>query len=144
MQNTDQNVRAITVCQPYAELIARGDDVKPIENRTWFTSYRGTLFIHAGKSRSWLDDCEAYDICEDELTFGAIVAVADMWDCIPKHRLPAEWRAHPHANGPFCLMLRGIRRLREPVSCSGAQGLWIPSPSLVALVRARLGVLSAA
>jgi hypothetical protein len=44
--------KALTICQPYAELIARGEKV--IENRTWPTSYRGPLLIHAGKSREWL------------------------------------------------------------------------------------------
>jgi hypothetical protein len=45
-------VKALTICQPYAELIARGQ--KRVENREWPTRYRGPLLIHAGKSREWL------------------------------------------------------------------------------------------
>lgn len=39
-------MRAITVRQPWAWAIARGG--KDIENRSWGTSYRGLLAIHAG------------------------------------------------------------------------------------------------
>lgn len=41
------NRRALTIHQPWATLIARG--LKDVENRTWATPWRGTLFIHAGK-----------------------------------------------------------------------------------------------
>ncbi len=44
-------MKALTICQPYAELIMRG--VKRVENRTWATRYKGALLIHAGKSREW-------------------------------------------------------------------------------------------
>ncbi len=41
-------MRALTLHQPWASLIALG--VKTIETRSWSTSYRGPLAIHAGKS----------------------------------------------------------------------------------------------
>jgi len=41
-------VRALTVRQPWASLIACG--VKTIETRSWSTKYRGPLLIHAGKA----------------------------------------------------------------------------------------------
>lgn len=39
--------RALSVQQPWAWLIIHGG--KDIENRTWTTPHRGTLYIHAGK-----------------------------------------------------------------------------------------------
>lgn len=57
-------MKALTICQPYAELICRADEsedgrrgkrFKLVENRTWATKYRGPLAIHAGKSRKFLD-----------------------------------------------------------------------------------------
>lgn len=39
-------MKAITVWQPHAEQIASG--AKMIENRSWYTSHRGPLLIHAG------------------------------------------------------------------------------------------------
>ena len=41
-------MKAISLKQPWADLIVNG--IKDIENRTWKTSYRGKLFIHASKS----------------------------------------------------------------------------------------------
>ena len=49
-------VRALTIRQPWASLIALG--VKTIETRSWSTKYRGPLLVHAGlwdphKNRQW-------------------------------------------------------------------------------------------
>jgi len=45
-----ESYTALTIKQPWAWLIING--YKPIENRTWKTTYRGPIFIHAGKSAS--------------------------------------------------------------------------------------------
>ncbi len=136
-----KSMKALTVCQPYAELIARGD--KPIENRTWPTSYRGPLAIHAGKSKAWLgdDDEEAalYGVDVRALPFGAVVALADLVACLPLRyplddaylaegaNWPDRWKAlaeHVHANGPWCWILENVRRV-GPWPARGAQGLWV-------------------
>ncbi|MEO5742762.1 MAG: ASCH domain-containing protein [Vicinamibacterales bacterium] len=127
-------MKALTVCQPYAELIARGD--KPIENRTWPTSYRGPLAIHAGKSRAWLgaddEDAALYAVDVRAIPFGAVVAIADLVACLPLlypadgANWPARWKAlanHEHANGPYCWVLENVRRI-EPAPYRGAQGIW--------------------
>jgi hypothetical protein len=44
-------VKAITLQQPWASLIALG--AKSVETRSWSTAYRGPLAIHAGKK--WYD-----------------------------------------------------------------------------------------
>ena len=121
--------KALTICQPYAELIARGEKV--VENRTWPTAYRGPLAIHAGKSRAWLDasDEEKYR----NMAFVAIVATADLVACLPRlypadpYNWPDRWRHladHAHANGPWCFVLENVRRLAAPVPCRGMLGLW--------------------
>lgn len=112
-------MKALTVCQPNAELIARG--LKPIENRTWPTAYRGELAIHAGKSREWMDegDLEAYP----GMAFGAVVAIVRLVDCRRVEDLPVNLRHHEHANGPWCFVLERVRRI-EPVPYRGAQGFW--------------------
>lgn len=40
--------KAISIRQPWADLIVWGD--KDIENRGWYTSYRGPIFIHASRT----------------------------------------------------------------------------------------------
>ena len=121
-------MKALTICQPYAELIARGD--KPIENRTWATAYRGPLAIHAGKSLTWFDpeaDWRLYRIRKSDLALGAVVAVADLVACLHVDQAwPIRLRnlqSHEHANGPWCWILENIRRI-DPVHVRGSQGLW--------------------
>lgn len=122
-------MRVLTICQPYATLIAMGR--KPIENRTWYTLYRGPLGIHAGKSRAWLDNCPAQNMRDqaefDRMPFGALVAIAELVDCVEIKDLD---RKHPdladneHAEGPWCWILRDVHRLLTPVACAGHQGMW--------------------
>ena len=38
-------MKTLSVRQPWANLIV--DDIKPIENRTWKTNYRGRIYVHA-------------------------------------------------------------------------------------------------
>jgi activating signal cointegrator 1 len=95
-------MKAITLTQPYATLIALGQ--KKIETRSWQTSYRGPLAIHAGKGlgpvggkmglfrlcsaepfasvlRAWHAFAPSYP--EVWLPRGAIVATCDLVDCVP-------------------------------------------------------------
>lgn len=113
-------MKALTICQPYAHLVAIG--AKPIENREWPTRYRGLLAIHAGKSSAWLDeDSEAE---HPGMVFGAVVAVATLYDCVRLAQLPDLLAGHQHAHGPWCWLLKDIVRLQRPVGVRGAQGLW--------------------
>lgn len=135
-------MKALTICQPYAELICRGE--KFVENRTWETLYRGPLAIHAGKSREWLilDDertkDELYNIPLAEMSFGCVVAIADMFACVSiadvrAGRVGEEYRCHEHAGGPWCWCLRNVRRLAVPCAVRGAMGLWDWQPEAAEL-----------
>jgi hypothetical protein len=89
-------VKAITLWQPWASLVAVG--AKRIETRSWPTSYRGELAIHAAaalpKSAQELwDDCgspfrlaalEAFECLPSLHQFprGVIVATCRLVDCI--------------------------------------------------------------
>jgi hypothetical protein len=126
-------MKALTICQPYAELIARGH--KRIENRTWPTNYRGLMYIHAGKSREWLaDEYEQrdddprvnYGIPVAEMAFGQVIAIANLVDCVPietgakKHPWMDD---HVHAGGPWCWILESPQRV-EPFPWRGQLGLF--------------------
>lgn len=128
-------MKAITICQPYAELIARGE--KRVENRTWPTNYRGPILIHAGKSRQWLqlddeDFDERYSMHVSQMAFGAVVAIADLVECASYGRIELKdfdrdypWlREHEHTEGPWCWILANVRRLPKPLPARGAQGLF--------------------
>jgi len=123
-------MKALTICQPYAELFMLGD--KRVENREWATNYRGPLLIHAGKSKEWLmpGDLQRFP----DMPFGAIVGRVNLVECIHvsnANRLAASdpqrfgWVPnHDHTNGPFLWITEDTHRLLNPMPCRGAQGLW--------------------
>jgi hypothetical protein len=136
-------MKALTICQPYAHLIVRGE--KRVENREWTTRYRGPLVIHAGKSREWLaPEClHEYAAEGDPLVFGAAIGVADLIDCLHINRIVAgEYDArhiwlseHDHTHGTWCLVLSSVRRF-DPIPWKGAQGLWdFPDSALAAALK---------
>ena len=128
-------MKALTICQPYAELIARGD--KWIENRTWYTPHRGPLLIHAGKSRKYMRDGD--DERFPDMAFGAVIAIASLVDCEHEANIEAtvalgephhlsrdrceEILGHVHCEGPYLWILSDIKRV-VPVHVNGKQGLW--------------------
>lgn len=112
-------MKALTVAQPYAELIRRGEKV--IENRTWPTKYRGLMYIHAGKSKQWLGQDDLADF--PQMPFGAVVAIAELYDCVPVGKLPPDLRGNKHASGPWCWLLRNVSPI-GPWPYRGAQGLF--------------------
>lgn len=72
-------MKAITIQQPFATLIAEG--FKKYEFRTWKTSYRGDILIHAGKrvDRPTMNQFLQLGL---EYPRGAIIAKARLTDCI--------------------------------------------------------------
>jgi hypothetical protein len=90
-------MRALSILQPWAWLICEG--YKPIENRSWYSSYRGPFAIHAGK-RWGLE--QAHDLESIARAFphiplpnareferGGVVGTAVMTDCVSESR--SEW-----------------------------------------------------
>lgn len=125
-------MKALTICQPYAHLVAAGEKV--VENRTWPTSHRGEVAIHAGLSTAWLDPADRRHY--PGMVFGAVVAWARLVYCRRVDDLIEPWASNgEHVNGPWCWCLTDVRRLREPVYCRGAQGLWVLKPEDEARVR---------
>lgn len=86
--------RALSIRQPWAWLIAHG--FKDIENRTWPTSVRGPVLIHAGRTF----DSEGYAWVREnfpdiplprmvEFERGGIVGRATLTDCV--HESDSPW-----------------------------------------------------
>lgn len=146
-------IAALTICQPYAHLIVTPQHLLPaeavqkrVENRMWNCSHRGLLAIHAGQSRDWLvlrsdGQTDACGVAVSEMTFGAIVGFVELVGCVPirrgggKERFLKEhlelwpWlREHPHAEGPFGLILSQPRKLVTPIPARGMVGVWRWTP----------------
>lgn len=98
-------MRCITLTQPWATLVAIG--AKKIETRSWLTSYRGPLAIHAAKGLGPVGGkLGLMNLCRTEpfrsvlvgagylgtpaLPLGAIVAVCELGAIIPVESVPRE------------------------------------------------------
>jgi hypothetical protein len=130
-------VKAITISQPYASLIASG--AKWVENRIWETSHRGRIAIHAGHGTQYLSKNE---LKAGGYPTGKVVAVANLVACvsIEEVRIKAasddrkrlikstsvnwsEVERHSHCSGPWCWILANVRTI-EPIDVRGAQRIW--------------------
>lgn len=113
-------MKCLTVCQPWPWGIIHGP--KRIENRSWPTSYRGPLAIHAGKSKAWLQDSlpDGTRVPLQEMEFGKIIGVVDLVGCVPIEQVADD----PFAYGPWCWILQNPRALAVPIPYKGQLGLF--------------------
>ena len=146
-----QEVRALTLWQPFPTLIADGQ--KRYETRRWGTSYRGHLLIHAGQrtDRQLIHDLwmRGHLITDPlDMPAGAIVAVADLvnvhcaGELLATGQVPAfESLIGDFGPGRCAWELAAIRKLAHPVKAQGHQGLWTPAPHIVEAVVEQVGAL---
>ncbi len=100
-------MRALSVKQPWAELIARGK--KKIEYRTWSVDLRGDLLIVASKSRND-EDVRDEGFAPDDLVYGRAVCVVEL----------VEVEGEP---GDYEWKLRNPRRV-APIPVTGYASLY--------------------
>ncbi|MEK3873671.1 MULTISPECIES: ASCH domain-containing protein [unclassified Paenibacillus] len=143
-------MKAITILQPWATLIALGE--KRFETRGWATKHRGPLGIHAGKKvdRSACEQPEIkavlarHGYTADNLPTGAVVAVAKLNECFQVYRdvlggvvvlesenrkthfstLDNEYHFGWYEKGRYAWEITDVRRLPEPIPAKGMQRLW--------------------
>lgn len=118
-------MRTISIRQPWVWAILAGH--KPVENRSWWTAYRGPLLIHASKSATKRYVAEqAQAIAEsfglavpafDDLPKGGIVGMVDLVDCLDSH--PSPW----YIPGHFAWVLANPRPLPF-LPCNGQLGFF--------------------
>lgn len=92
-------MKALSIRQPWAWLIAHG--FKPVENRTWHTSYRGDILIHAGLvwdgqglASVLATFPEMRSRLPQQFDLGGIVGRAQLRDCVQQH--PSPWFTGPY------------------------------------------------
>jgi hypothetical protein len=129
-------MRAISLTQPWATAIAL--ELKRWETRSWPTSLRGQICIHASKgfpkwAREFAEEmAKAYAIralFPESLPLGQIVCVADLTECrqteTAKRDLgEREQSWGDYADGRYCFKLENVIRLASPVPATGALGFW--------------------
>lgn len=90
-------MKAITIKQPWAKLIAQG--IKDIENRTWPTKFRGKVLIHTSaksvdvlfsveqSAQLWMNGYDATVVfSKDTFPTSAIIGEVEIVDCVINHK----------------------------------------------------------
>lgn len=103
-------MKSLSIRQPWAWLICQG--FKDIENRTWFSTFRGNFRIHASKAMTRREYDEAKDAVDyinqnclvsarsiilpspGDLLRGGIIGMAEMTRCVTDH--PSPWFFGPY------------------------------------------------
>jgi len=136
-------MKALTLTQPWATLVAIG--AKRIETRSWKTSYRGPLAIHAAKefpkeARKFTTQPVCYEsmrrIARMEMRangwraypLGCIIATCRLTNVLPVVSLEPlselERAFGDYSPGRFAWILQDVKPLPQPVPMKGALGLW--------------------
>ena len=133
-------VKALTIHQPWASLIALG--YKKLETRSWRTRYRGPIAIHAGKKLIPVSFPMPHDFPDEiSLPLGAFIGIAnlsniwgvrDMGATSPCY-VTRKWLTETFgaieevygdlSNGRFAWDMESVETI-EPILEQGRQGLW--------------------
>ena len=143
---TSRVLKAVSLWQPWASAwLLPGQ--KTFETRSWYTSHRGQLLVHAAKKR---DGDVRFALEDEELTaalaesgvnvadlpFGALIGKVELIGCCRMDRMPApsereriwgDWQPERFAweRGRF-------RMFQTPIPYKGSQGLFDVPADLVA------------
>lgn len=119
-------MKALSIRQPWAWAILEAG--KDIENRDWFTRFRGTIAVHAAKGltkdeHTWAS-MEIEDICGLRppafpmlKTRGFIVGTVEIVGCVSRSNSPWFF-------GDYGFVLRNPQKLKTPIYCKGALSFW--------------------
>ena len=128
-------MKALSLTQPWASAMALG--IKQWETRSWPTSYRGLVAIHASKGfPAYAKDHTRfsgrdYDQLPSvgEMPLGVIVCVGEIVDCqrtehIRDQLSQEERRWGDYSDGRFAFKFILQRVIEPPVPVRGALGFW--------------------
>ena len=136
----DLSIKALTIWQPWATLLVGGP--KKYETRSWATSYRGPIAIHAAK--------RAPDLVKkiipplvleyimrhlggrslEELPTGSIIGMAELVACHPIDDMflsslcEGEERLGDYALGRYAWEFKDMHALEAPIPARGGQRIW--------------------
>lgn len=110
--------------------------VKRFETRSWGTSYRGPLAIHAALKKFNPKDYEDTEFAEQvkrnclPLRYGQVVGVVDLYDCVPTDRLATfmltkvEEIYGNYDAGRYVWMTRNHVQIHQAYRVRGYQGIF--------------------
>ena len=125
-------IPAISIRQPWAELILRGE--KTIEIRSWSVTYRGDLYLHTGKMA---DKYKIFTYNMPEVFRGGYIGIIELSAIIPF--TPENWGLWQNKHlstsqfkyGYYAWIIRKPRRFVKPLPGPGKLNLFQPTPEIL-------------
>ena len=127
-------MRVLTIREPWASLIGCG--IKKIETRSWATSYRGELYIHAGVHKLSEKDERAYRLSHHipghTMHYGEIFIKCNLVDCVKidakyaekaKEEDPLNYECGNYTLGRYAWILTDIEYI-TPIPAKGRLSIW--------------------
>ena len=111
-------MKVISIIEPWASLIK--DNIKFIETRSWKTTYRGEIYIHASLKKVSKNDKRIDELIallkNKNFKYGHIIAKATLIDCI-------------YMDNEFIKKIKNnkteyITPLNTPIPVKGKLGIW--------------------
>lgn len=128
-------MKVLSLTEPYATLIK--ENKKVVETRSWKTTYRGELYIHASSTKipkQFLDNVELMDLSKNlKLNFGNIICKCELVDCIYMTKEYVEKMKKEHYQeyicgvyevGRYAWILKNINVLEHSIKTKGHLGIW--------------------
>lgn len=126
------DIRALSVRRPFADLLV--DGVKPVENRSWTTSYRGLLVIHAGQrweKRGQLLAAEQGTWVERATYATGYLGTVELVNVHLDAGCCAPWG---ESGTGYHWVVKDPRRFETPIPGNGRLGLYVPPAEVLELI----------
>lgn len=128
-------MKVLSLTEPYATLIKNGK--KKVETRSWKTSYRGELYIHASLTKvpkKTKENIELMNLVKvDDINYGTIICKCNLVDCIKmtkeyvenmKECNYQEYICGEYSEGRYAWILENVEILKEPIKAKGHLSIW--------------------
>ena len=122
-------MKAITLKEPWASLVVNG--YKTYEFRSWKTSYRGKILIHAAKScdKNNIDRFNSYNL---DYGNSEIIGEAEIIDCVKvddelrKKLLKVDNVVYSESgfNETYAFVLSNCKKYDKYIPCKGKLNIW--------------------
>ena len=128
-------MKVLSLTEPYATLIK--EKTKKIETRSWKTTYRGELYIHASRTgipKEYEENKELMNLVKNSnYPYGQIICKAKLVDCIKmtkdwieqiKKENHQEYLCGIYEEGRYAWILEDIEVLEQPIYAKGSLNIW--------------------
>lgn len=127
-------MKVLSIIEPWATLIKEGKKV--IETRSWKTSYRGELYIHAGSKIIKKNDVHITELLKlipnTSMGYGHILCKCKLVDCVYMDKNfidhiqqdKQEFLCGEYSIGRYAWILEDVEPLLEPIPAKGKLNIW--------------------